>query len=550
MHILRLLRLGGALPSRNLLIITVLAGIANVSLIALINSAAEQSALDEPIETRLLLLYLIAFSIFLIANRASLYEANTFMQKQLDALRLGIADKILRADLRTLEKIGHGDIFSTLAQETNHLSQTISLLANAFQSLVLFFLFLFYIFFISKIAFVVVAASTAIGLYFFWRRRQAMDVAMLEVHAHESLFLDSLQHYTDGFQELRLNADKNDAYHKRFKQVLDKLEEVIVGIGGKWALLLLFSNAFLYALVGVVVFVLPLFFQGYTDTVYKIVAASIFLVGPVTAVTSAAPLFSKADVGLKHVFDLEQRLDQGDFQAPAPTEGSNPFHGFRTITLENIRFSYRDDNGNVIFATGPWTMDIHRGERLFLLGGNGSGKSTALKLICGLYEHEEGRILVDGIPVVDADRHNYRGLFSCIFTDFHLFDRLYGLEGVDSDQVNQLIQLMELEDKVSFSDGRFSTLELSTGQRKRLAMIVSLLEDRSIYLFDEWASDQDTHFRTVFYTEILPRLKEQGKTVLAVTHDDRFWHLSDRTLTLEIGTLRPGPPPHSRTDEM
>jgi putative ATP-binding cassette transporter len=358
-----------------------------------------------------------------------------------------------------------------------------------------------------------------------------------------------LQHYTDGFQEIRLNADKNDALHKRFKRVLNDLERVVVGIGGKWAVLLLFSNAFLYALVGVVVFVLPIFFQGYTDTIYKIVAASIFLVGPVAAVTSAAPLFAKANIGLGHVFELEQRLNRDDVPVTVPGDETNPFLSFKTITLEGIQFSYRDVGHNAIFTTGPWTLDIHRGERLFVLGGNGSGKSTALKLIANLYESDGGQILVDGVSITDVSRPNYRALFSCIFTDFHLFDRLYGLEGVSPSRVNDLIRWMELEDKVEFTNGQFSTLELSTGQRKRLAMIVSLLEDREIYLFDEWAADQDAHFREIFYTEILAQLKEQGKTVLVVTHDDRYWHLSDRTLNLEIGAMGPVSPPHPRSDK-
>jgi len=549
MHIFSLLRLGGTLPSRSVIFITVLAGMANAILIALINTAAEQSALDESVGTQTLLLYLIAFCIYLIANRTSLQEANGFLQKRLGALRLRVADKILHADLRTLEKIGHGDIFSTLAQETNHLSQTFALLASASQSLMLLFFCLIYIAILSKIAFIVVTLATAFALYFFWRRRMTMNQAMVEVHAHESNFLDSLQHYTDGFQEIRLNADKNDALHKRFSHILDNLERVVVGIGGKWAVLLLFSNAFLYALIGVVVFVLPIFFQGYTDTIYKIVAASIFLVGPVAAITSAAPLFAKANIGLGHVFELEQRLSKDEYPAALTGDKPNPFLSFNTIALEGIQFSYRDAGHNAIFTTGPWTLDIQRGECLFVLGGNGSGKSTALKLIANLYQSDGGQILVDGVPITDMSRNDYRALFSCIFTDFHLFDRLYGLESVSPAQVNDLIRWMELEEKVEFSNGQFSTLELSTGQRKRLAMIVSLLEDREIYLFDEWAADQDAHFREIFYTEILPNLKEQGKTVLVVTHDDRYWHLSDRIINLEIGTMNPTTPPQPRSDK-
>jgi putative ATP-binding cassette transporter len=350
--------------------------------------------------------------------------------------------------------------------------------------------------------------------------------------------LESLTHVTEGFPAIRLNADKNDALFARYTQIVDDLESLVVGIGGKWVVLLLFSNAFLYGLLGVVVFVLPGFFEGYTDIIYKIAAAAIFCVWPVGAITTAAPLYSRASIGLGHVFRLEDMLDSNALAggARAVPERSR-FSGFREIRFEEVGFAYKDAVGNDSFSTGPWSLQLRRGELLFLLGGNGSGKSTALKLMCGLYPVNTGRILVDGIPVETESLQEYRELFSCIFPDFHLFDRLHGLDHVDAAQVTALIARMGLAEKVAFADGRFSTQDLSTGQRKRLAMIVTLLEDREICFFDEWAADQDAHFRAAFYEEILPELKRRGKTVVVVTHDDRFWHLADRSVTLDLGRV-------------
>jgi putative ATP-binding cassette transporter len=136
-----------------------------------------------------------------------------------------------------------------------------------------------------------------------------------------------------------------------------------------------------------------------------------------------------------------------------------------------------------------------------------------------------------------------REQFSAIFGDFHLFDQLYGLKDVDAGHVNQLIDAMGLANKVKFEDGRFTNLNLSTGQRKRLALIAALLEDRPIYAFDEWQAEQDVHFRAEFYTRILPSLKAKGKTVLAVTHDERFWRMADRVVKMDLGKVvweRPG----------
>lgn len=145
--------------------------------------------------------------------------------------------------------------------------------------------------------------------------------------------------------------------------------------------------------------------------------------------------------------------------------------------------------------------------------------------------------MVDDRLVNAANAQAYGDLFSAIFSDFHLFDRLYGLEDVAEARVAALIEQMELGDKVRFADGRFSTLDLSTGQRKRLALIVALLEGKEIYIFDEWASDQDQHFRQRFYEFILRDLKNHGKTIIAVTHDDRFWHFADRVVKLDLGRV-------------
>lgn len=538
LNLLRLFRMGKPGRMTAALYITCLAGLANAVLIGLINMAAEEAALGERVSVRLFVLYLVAFAIYVLANQASLRRSNDFFQSRLGELRQRLVDKIRHAELRTLERLGRGRLYAIVAQEINHLSQNFPLLVGATQSLFLLVFCLFYIATLSLISFIVVSAVTALALLYFYVRRKALNDAMVSVHAQEGEMLDSLTHFTEGFQEIRLNADKNDALFGSYTRIVDDLQSLIVGIGGKWVVLLLFSNAFLYGLIGVVIFVLPGFFDGYTDVIYKIAAAGIFCLGPVSSITSAAPLFSKANIGLGHVFSLEDTLDQGRVpRKGGESLGRSRFSGFAQISFEGISFSYRDEFGASLFSIGPWNLNLQRGEVLFLLGGNGSGKSTALKLISALYPLESGCIRVDGVELVAEEIQEYRELFSCIFPDFHLFERLHGLEHVDAEQVARLIERMELSEKVTYADGRFSTQDLSTGQRKRLAMVVALLEDREIYIFDEWAADQDAHFRTAFYTEILAELKLAGKTVIVVSHDDRFWHFGDRILTLDLGQV-------------
>lgn len=540
MHILRLLKTSDPESLKVTLFVTCLAGLSNAVLIGIINLVAEDVASDRPPGARMILLYLIAAATYFVANRASLRGANSLLQQRLGELKVRLADKIRRSELRVLERMGRGEIYATVAQETNHLSQNFPLIVGAGQSLFLTLFCLLYIATLSQISFIVICFCVLLGLLFFRSRRQGLEREMAAVHANEAAMLESLTHFAEGFQEIRLNADKNDALYARFRRIVDDLESVVVGIGGKWVAVLLFSNAFMYGLLGVVIFVLPGFFSGYTDIIYKIAAAAIFCIGPMIGATIVAPLYSRADVGLGHVFALEQRLDEGaPPAAPEAAPQASRFSEFQVIALEAITFRYEDAEGRATFATGPFDLELRRGDMVFLRGGNGSGKSTTLKLLCGLYRPASGRIAVDSVPVDDATLQDYRELFSAIFSDFHLFHRLHGLENVDPERVRALIARMELSEKVTFADGRFSTLDLSTGQRKRLAMIVSLLEDREICLFDEWAADQDEHFRDVFYTQLLPELKRAGKTIVAVTHDDRYWHVADRLITLDLGEIVP-----------
>ena len=174
---------------------------------------------------------------------------------------------------------------------------------------------------------------------------------------------------------------------------------------------------------------------------------------------------------------------------------------------------------------------------MFIVGGNGSGKSTFIKLLTALYEPDSGSIRWDGEQVTAANVGAYFGLFTVIFSDFHLFDRLYGIDPVDTTALRRLLFEMQLDHKVSFSDGRFSTTDLSSGQRKRLAMVVARLENRPVCVFDEWAAEQDPEFRKHYYEVLLPQLKAEGRTVVAITHDERYFHVADKVIWMEEGRI-------------
>ena len=197
-------------------------------------------------------------------------------------------------------------------------------------------------------------------------------------------------------------------------------------------------------------------------------------------------------------------------------------------------------DGGEAFVLGPVDLTLRRGEMVFVVGDNGSGKTTLVKLLLGLYAPQQGQVLADGRPVTDQTRDHYRQLYTTVFSDFYLFEDLAaeaGQGGSLPQRALPYLQRLEIAHKVSVKDGAFSTVDLSTGQRKRLALVHAYLEGRPVLVFDEWAADQDPAFKQLFYQRILPDLKRRGRIVLVITHDDRYFGLADRVLKLQSGRL-------------
>jgi cyclic peptide transporter len=536
LHLLRLVRSGFGRKTAPPIRLLALSALANSALIGLVNYSAELAAFGEPIAVRLVFLYLILFLIFAYANSLCWRRFNRVLQQQLSRLRVRIADKVRVAPLRNLEEVDEGELLAAVNHETNMLSANLPLLTGAVQSVFLVLAALLYIATVSLVAFAIVVVVSILGAGLFWQRRKAMNTVMTDVLRCEGEVLTEMIGFTRGFKEIKLHAARSDALFGAFCQSTEQLRDKVIGVAGIWTTLIQFSGAFTYALLGILIFLVPIYTDGYTDVVFKLVAAAAFCLGPLASITSVGHLFASAEVGLGRIASIEQRL--AGIADPEDTDfDPNRFRALRHIRCENICFAYDGSDRGQSFSTGPWSLDIKAGEILFVTGGNGSGKSTAMKLISGLYAPDAGRILVDGQVVTPELRSSYREVFAAIFADFHLFDRLYGLEDISGEKVQRLISRMKLEGKVEFEGDRFSTQALSTGQRKRLAMIVALLEDRDVYIFDEWAADQDAHFRDVFYKELLPELKERGKAVIAVTHDDRYWSYCDRRIGLDLGQI-------------
>jgi putative ATP-binding cassette transporter len=231
------------------------------------------------------------------------------------------------------------------------------------------------------------------------------------------------------------------------------------------------------------------------------------------------PVVLAADASAENIERLEAKLLG---TAATPDTGAEPSRYFDRIEMRDVTFHYTDKSSDADFKIGPIDFTLRRGELVVIMGGNGSGKSTFLKVLAGLYEPDLGEILLDGVRIDDSNRQTYRSLITAIFSDYHLFRRLYGIPEPEAAELDHLLTTFRLRDKTSLTDREFQTLDLSGGQRKRLALIVSLLEKRPILLLDEWAAEQDPEYRRKFYYELLPELARARATIVIISHDDRY----------------------------
>jgi putative pyoverdin transport system ATP-binding/permease protein len=287
-------------------------------------------------------------------------------------------------------------------------------------------------------------------------------------------------------------------------------------------------------LIGAMVFVVPLFSADFAGVSVKAATSVLFMFGSITALVSTLPVLAQANAAANNIRSMEHELDRVSRPAPPTRE---PIRAFSEISFSNVVFEHHDAHDNPTFSVGPLDLTLRAGETVFITGGNGSGKSTLIKLLTGLYRPSSGLIRLDGRVVDEQSVDGYRNMFAVVFSDYHLFKRLFGLMDAAQAQIDALLDLLEIRDKTKVEKGVFGTLDLSGGQRKRVALLVALIEDRPIVVLDEWAADQDPVFRKKFYEEMLPELKRQGKTVIAITHDDHYFRVADRQLKLEYGQV-------------
>jgi len=524
-------------PYKQILLIVTIAGIANSLLLGIINHATQAVADNEDL-TQYFLLYMITFALFLYGQWFAFERAIITIEDAIYNVRIRLARKIQQVELPFMEEKGSNSLYARFTQSDTLISQAIPQITGAAQmSILLVFSFL-YLAYISPLSFLISMVGIIIAAIVFLSRTRRIKNLLQEVQKKEVNYFKSISHLINGFKEIKINQQKAKDILENIATQSAEIESIKIEVGKQESRLWGHGRILVYTLLPILIFVVPSISEIHTDNIYKISSTILFITGPIAILINVMPVLNRVHLSIEELVQLEEEMDKA-IASEEPLNNDHVFPGFETIKMKGVSFSYPDtcpDKG-LDFLAGPFNEYITRGELLFIIGGNGSGKSTFIKLLTGLYYPNKGDIYVDSSKVDKTNYLAYRNLFSAIFTDFHLFDKFYGVKNSNAKKVDYWLEKMKMQDKVQYQDGGFTRTSLSTGQRKRLAFIAAMLEDRPVLVMDEFAADQDPQFRQYFYETILPELKAMGKTVIAVTHDDHYFHVADRVLKMDEGRM-------------
>jgi putative ATP-binding cassette transporter len=516
------------------IVAAITSGVANTALIAVVNHVINS---DAATRGTWLAVFLGVCVIFPTTRYAGDWLLIYLSEKATLHLRLSLCSRILAVPLRTLEEIGPAKLNGTLVNDLPAVIGAmlyiplLTLNVTIVLGCLVFMGFLSWVMLLGVLVFLV----AGIAAYQFPLMRGQKHVRAQREQT-DGLFRH-FRSLVEGIKELKLHHERRRAFlEDELQATAVSVQHHSVAAQRAFSSAVSWGQVLIFLLIGVVAFLLPSVTLVQKPVLTGFTFAILYMVGPMQVILNSMAQLSRSITNLDRVEEMGLKLEEAAQRQPALPPAGAP--RWERLELAGVTHTYHSERDGSAFTLGPVELAFRPGEIVFVTGGNGSGKTTFAKLLTGLYDPEGGQVRLDGKPVDGASAQAYRSLFSAVFSDFFLFETLLGLarDGLDGDAARYLREL-QLDHKVTIADGKLSTTNLSQGQRKRLALLTAYLEDRPIYLFDEWAADQDPHFKQVFYHELLPELRRRGKTVFAISHDDRYYDVADRLIRLDYGRV-------------
>ncbi|RUR90645.1 multidrug ABC transporter permease/ATP-binding protein [Pectobacterium polaris] len=527
MELLRIVYQQYRWPFLAVILLSLLSAALGIGLIAFINlqliETVNQSLSVLP---QFLGLLLLLMGVTLVSQLALTTLGHHFVYR----LRGQFIKRILDTNIARIEQIGSAQLLASLSSDIRNITIAFVRLPELIQGIVLTIGSAAYLAWLSPKMLVVTSVWIAITLWGGFMLVSRVYRHLTQVREAEDRLQKDYETVINGRKELTLNRERaQKLYDEVYQANAQDYRQNVIRADTFHLSAVNWSNIMMLGVIGAVFFMANNLGWADTNVAATYSLTLLFLRTPMLQAVGALPTLLSAQVA----FNKLKRFDLADYQEPFSAAAAPA--SWHTLELRDVVFRY-DDSG---FEVGPINLVITRGELVFLIGGNGSGKSTLAMLLTGLYTPVSGSLLLDNRPVTAETREDYQRLFSAIFTDFHLFGQMMGPHGTEPDTalVDSWLDRLNMRHKLTLENHQVMNLQLSQGQRKRVALLLAVAEQRDILLLDEWAADQDPQFRRVFYLELLPQLRALGKTIVAISHDDHYFEHADRLLEMHQGTL-------------
>jgi putative pyoverdin transport system ATP-binding/permease protein len=511
-----------------ILLMSILSGLANVVVIIMVTSV-----IDSDIKVKYLIFYYgLTLALYLLGRRFVQVSLIRLTRGLVYDIRIQLIDKVFSTSYENFEKIDRGRVYTTLNDDVNTIGQSTNLFVALVTSVITAvgaFLYLASISFWATMLTVFLILTLATIYYFAVQRT---NIYFEKARDSQNVFMGLINGMIDGFKEISLHKDKKMEYRSDVAASANEFREKTSMADIRFVNAFLVGESLLVILLGVVSIGMPEMFPNVQYfTIMSFVIVLLYLIGPVNSILNAIPVLMNLRIAWNRVtqFITEIPATLNLSHIPEPR-----FEKVYKLEAKGLEYQFKNGSGDC-FSIGPIDLEVVSGEILFLIGGNGSGKTTLAKLLSGLYEPSRGEVLINDKVLKNSELSEH---FSAVFSPPYLFQKLYNIDVKNrTAALQQYLQVLDLDNKVEICDNKYSTIDLSSGQKKRLALLQCYLEDSPIYLFDEWAADQDPHYRHLFYTTLLPEMKMLGKIVIAITHDDHYFYVADRILKLNRGVL-------------
>lgn len=521
-----------------------ISGLGTVWLLSIINGALHR---QEGMASGLLVGFAGFCVVTLVARAGSDIATNMIGQGLVAEVRMWLARKVLSAPVDALESYRSYRLVPVLTHDVDMISDIAFIAAPLAISLIITFGCLAWLAWLSPLLCVIVAVVLCIGALGQYVARRKGIAGFEASRRLEDVLHKAYRSITDGARELKINRERREQiFSGHIAGTVGDIRKINTRAINVFVIANAFGSALFFLLIAMV-----LAWQSIApmppEVLSGFVLVLLFLRGPVEQIMGALPAIGRMQVALGRVRDLSRHFEttESDTRQIANGKTADVSHFSSAIRLEGVSYAFpHADNADKAerahrFVLGPVDLTFEAGKTTFIIGDNGSGKTTLIKLLLGLYAPQEGKILVDGVPLTVEGRDDYRQHFSTVLSDFHLFEDILPGQGKHAGDIARYLERLELAGKVTIRDGYFTTTDLSTGQRKRLALAQAWVEGRPIIVFDEWAADQDPSFRRLFYEELLPDLKAEGRTLIVISHDDRYFHAADQLVRMDRGKLVP-----------